>query len=109
MMKMVKHTMARSFKISKFKNLLEKPSNAPEVTTICDISKSKGRHHHSFKLGSKLKYLNSDQLLLSKRSELRYFKSAPKNVEQKPDGLMTNIIMFLKAKGRKQYICCFLQ
>ena len=65
---MVKHTKARSFKISKLKSLL-------------DPSKSKARRHHSLKLGSKLKYLNSDQLPLSKRSELGYSKSAPTNVE----------------------------
>ena len=72
MVKMVKHT--------KLKNLLEKPWNPPEVTRICDPSKSKARRHHSFKLGSKLKYLSSDQLPLSKRSKLGYFKSAPTNI-----------------------------
>ena len=33
-------------------------SNPPVVTGICDPNKSRARHHHSFKLGSKLKYLN---------------------------------------------------
>ena len=33
-------------------------SNPPVVTGICDPSKSWARHHHSLKLGSKLKYLN---------------------------------------------------
>ena len=32
MMKMVTHTEARTFEISKHKNLLEKPWNPPEVT-----------------------------------------------------------------------------
>ena len=38
---MVKHTKAQSFKISKLKKLLEKPWNPPEVTRICNSSKSK--------------------------------------------------------------------
>ena len=33
----------------------------------------------------------------------------PTNVELEPDRLLTKIIMFIKPKGRKQYICCFLQ
>ena len=99
---MVKPKKARSFKISKLKN----PS---EVTRICDLLKCPAPRHHSFKLDSKLKYLNSDQLPLSKHSKFGYFKSAPTNVEQKPDGLMTKIITFIKPKGRKQYICYFLQ
>ena len=56
---MVKHKKARSFKISKLKNLLEKPSNPSEVTRICDLSKSPAPRQHIFKLHSKLKYLNS--------------------------------------------------
>ena len=32
-------------------------SNPPVVTGICDPNKSRARHHRSFKLGSKLKYL----------------------------------------------------
>ena len=78
---MVKHKKAQSFKISKLKNLLEKPLNLSEVTRICDLSKSAALSHHSFKFDSKLKYLNSDQLPLSKRSKLGYSKSAPTNVE----------------------------
>ena len=78
---MVKHKKARSFKISKLKNLLEKPQNPSEVTRICDPSKSPAPRHHSFKLDSKLEYLNSDQLPLSKRSKLGYSKFAPTNVE----------------------------
>ena len=71
---MVKPKKARSFKISKLKN----PS---EVTRICDLLKCPAPRHHSFKLDSKLKYLNSDQLPLSKRSKLWYSKSAPINVK----------------------------
>ena len=37
---MVTHTEAESFEISKLKNLLEKLSSPPEVTGICDPSKS---------------------------------------------------------------------
>ena len=77
MVKMVTNTEARTFEISKLKNLLEKPWKSPEVTKIC---KSQARCHHSFKLGSKLKYFNSDQLLLAKLSEMGYYKSAPRNV-----------------------------
>ena len=55
---MVKHKKAQSFKISKLKNLLEKPLNPSEVTRICDLSKSPALRHHSFKLDSKLKYQN---------------------------------------------------
>ena len=40
MVKMVMQTEARSFQISKLKNLLENPLNPPEVTRICDSSKS---------------------------------------------------------------------
>ena len=76
---MVTHTKTRSFEISKLRNLLEKPLNPPEVTRTCDPSKSPARQHH--KRSSKLNYLNSDQLLLSKRSEMGYSKSAPTNVE----------------------------
>ena len=35
---MVTHTKARTFEISKLKNLLEKPWNPPEVTRFCDPS-----------------------------------------------------------------------
>ena len=58
---MVKHKKAESFKISKLKNLLEKPWNHSEITRISDPSKSPAPRHHSFKLDLKLKYLNSDQ------------------------------------------------
>ena len=78
---MVKHKKAQSFKISKLKNLLEKPWNPSQVTRIYDPSKSPAPSYHIFKLDSKLKYLNSDQLPLSKRSKLGYSKSAPTNVE----------------------------
>ena len=61
---MMTHIKAQSFEFSKQKNL-EKPRNLPEVIRVCDPSKSRARRHHSFKVGSKLKYLNSDQLLLS--------------------------------------------
>ena len=37
-------------------------SNPPMVTGICDPNKSRARHHRSFKLGSKLKYLNSEKV-----------------------------------------------
>ena len=33
-------------------------ANPPVVTGICDPNNSRARHHHSLKLGSKLKYLN---------------------------------------------------
>ena len=33
---MVTHIEARTFEISKFENLLEKPWNPPEVTRICE-------------------------------------------------------------------------
>ena len=65
MVKMVMQTEARSFEISKLKNLLENPLNPPEVTRIGDPSKSCARSHHILKIGSKLKYFNSDQLLPS--------------------------------------------
>ena len=32
----------------------------PMVNGICDPNKSQARHLHSFKLGSKLKYLDND-------------------------------------------------
>ena len=35
-MKMVTHSKARSFEISKLKNLLKKPTNPPEVIRICE-------------------------------------------------------------------------
>ena len=35
---MVTQTKARTFEISKLKNLLEKPWNPPEVTRFCDPS-----------------------------------------------------------------------
>ena len=78
---MVKHKKARSFKISKLKNLLEKLLNLSEATRICGPSKSAAPHRHSFKLHSKLKYLNSDKLPLSKCSKLGYSKSTPTNAE----------------------------
>ena len=40
MAKTVIGTEAQSFEISKRKILLEKPSNTPEVTGICNASKS---------------------------------------------------------------------
>ena len=59
------HTETYSFVISKLKNLLENTSNTHVVTGICGPSKSRARHDQSFKLDLKLKYLKSDQLLLS--------------------------------------------
>ena len=44
------------------------------------MSKYRARRHHSFNPGSKLKYLNSDQLLPLLLSEIGYSKSAPTNV-----------------------------
>ena len=41
-------------------------SNPPVVTGIYDPNKSWARHHHSLKLGSKLKYLNDRALFFSK-------------------------------------------
>ena len=38
-------------------------SNPPMVTGICDPNKSRPRRHRSLKLGSKLNYVNIDQLL----------------------------------------------
>ena len=38
-------------------------SKPPVVTGICDLNKSRARHHRSLKLGSKLKYLNKVLLL----------------------------------------------
>ena len=74
---MLKDTKARSFKISKLKSLLE------NLETLLRLVESVIHQNlnHSFKLGSKLKYLNLDQLPLSKCSELGYSKSAPTNVE----------------------------
>ena len=69
MVKMVTRTKGRSFEISKQNKLLSKTLkllNPPEVTGIYDPSNSRARRYRSFKLGSKLKYLNSDQLLLFK-------------------------------------------
>ena len=60
MVKMMTHTEAQSFEISKLKSFLEKPSNPPGVTGICNQSKSRAQRQHSLKLGLKLKYLNSD-------------------------------------------------
>ena len=71
---MVKPQKARSFKISKLKN----PS---EVTRICNLLKCPAPHHRSFKLDSKLKYLNSGQQPLSRHIKFGYSKSAPTNVE----------------------------
>ena len=34
-------------------------SDPPVVTGICDLNKSRARHHHNLKLGLKLRYLNS--------------------------------------------------
>ena len=47
---MVKHKKARSFKISKLKNLLEKPWNPSEVTSVYDPSKSPASQHHNSEL-----------------------------------------------------------
>ena len=60
MVKMLMHTEAQSFEISKLKDVIQKPSNLPEATTISDPLKSRAGCHYSFKLGLKLKYLNSD-------------------------------------------------
>ena len=108
MVKMAKHTKARSFEISKLKTSMKNPEILLRIR-IFDPSKFPIRCHHSFKLGSKLNYLNSDQLLLSKRSRLKYSKSGPTNVEYEPNGLMTKTVTLIKPKGRKQCICCFLQ
>ena len=40
MVKMVMPTEARSFGISEFKNLLQKPLNSLQFTEICDPSRS---------------------------------------------------------------------
>ena len=40
-------------------------SNSPVVAGICDPNKSRARHHHSLKLGSKLKYLNYCYVFIS--------------------------------------------
>ena len=45
-------------KISKFKNVFEKPSNPPEVIEICDSPKSRARWRYTFKFNLTLKYLN---------------------------------------------------
>ena len=50
-------------------------SNPPVVTGICNPNKSQVRHQHSLKLGSKLKYLKKDQLLLLQNIEFGYSKS----------------------------------
>ena len=42
-------------------------SNPPVVTEICDPNKSRARHHHSLKIGSKLKYIK-----ISRTNEIRY-------------------------------------
>ena len=44
MVKTVTHTKAPSFEIPKLKDL-EKPQKFPEVTRICDPSKSRARRH----------------------------------------------------------------
>ena len=44
-------------------------SNPPVVTGICDPNKSRARHHHSLKLGSKLKYLKIAVLKHSQDSQ----------------------------------------
>ena len=55
---------------------LPNPLGHRVVTGICDSKKSRARHYRSLKLGSKLKYLNIDQLLLSQGGEFRYSESA---------------------------------
>ena len=51
MVKMVTHTGTRSFEISKLKNLLEKITNPPKVTEVCDPTKSRTGRHRNVKLG----------------------------------------------------------
>ena len=46
-----------------------------EVPGICDPNKSRAQHDQSLRLGSNLKYLNIDQLLLSQGSKFRYSES----------------------------------
>ena len=36
--------------------------NPPVLTGICDLNKSRARHHRSLKLGSKLKYFNHNMM-----------------------------------------------
>ena len=52
-------------------------SNSPVVTAICDPNKSRAWHHSSLKPGSKIKYLNIDQLLnvILKASYCEIFKN----------------------------------
>ena len=91
MVKMVTHTKARSFEISKVKNFLENPE-----TFL--ISLEFGIHHN----------LQHDAITVlnmvrnwSISTQISY--SCPNN------GLKIKIIAFIKPTGRKQYICCFLQ
>ena len=45
-------------------------SNPPVVTAICDLNKSRARHHCSLKLGSKLKYLNNNNPIFETKSTI---------------------------------------
>ena len=56
MVKMMKHKKPWSFKVSKLKNLLEKPWN---LLRLLEFVISPAPLHHSFKLDSKLVYLRS--------------------------------------------------
>ena len=70
---MVKHKKA--LEVLKFQNLktsLKNPETLLRSPQFVIHQKSPASRHHSFKLDSKLKYLNSDQLPLSKRNKLGY-------------------------------------
>ena len=93
---------AQRFEISKLKQL-GKLWNPPEVIKIWDPS---NLEHNTITV-SKLVQNWSTWTQIS--YSFRNSKSASTNVKQEPDGLMTKMITFIKPKGRKQYMWCFLQ
>ena len=50
---------ARSLNFQNLKTFLKNPQTLLWSQKICDSAKHRARRHHSFKLSSKLKYLNS--------------------------------------------------
>ena len=76
-------------------------SNPPVVTGICDPNKSRARHHRSFKLGSKLKYLK-DMFDFSEYSENSKFYDAIKKVIGKMKGETKDIpvVDFVVSKSK---------
>ena len=67
-------------------------SNPLVVTGICDLNKSRARHHRSWKLGLKSNYLNNEE------SDEGYFLEVDDQFSKKLHEQIHNRLLFLPEK-----------